>query len=210
MSKFDLTATELRTLRRLTTPRKVQDFLNAIPANFSCGDTCLSPRRVLELGLAHCVEGALLAALALRLHGHRPLILDLTASAHDLDHVIAVFYQHGHWGAISKTNHAVLCYREPIYRTIRELVLSYFHEYTDDQGRKTLRSYTRPVDLSRFDGRGWMTSVEDVWYIPEYLVEVHHLAVLTRAQIAGLRRADDLERRAGELVQWTKGLAAEH
>ncbi len=200
---FNLTDAELRTLRPLNTPRKVQDFLNVIPANFGLsGDTCLSPRRVLELGLAHCVEGALLAALALRLQGHRPLVVDLTAVAHDQDHVIAIFKQYEHWGAISKTNHAVLRYREPIYRTIHELVMSYFHEYTDDHGRKTLRSYTRLVDLKRFDARGWMTSDEDVWYVPEYLADIPHIPLLTRAQIAGLRRADDLECQAGELVQW--------
>lgn len=202
---LNLTALELRILRPLTTPRKVQDFLNNIPANFEPhGDTCMSPRRVLETGIAHCMEGALLAALALRLCGHRPLVMSLYATADDLDHVIAVFRQHGHWGAISKTNHAVLRYREPVHRTIREIAVSYFHEYTDEQGKKTLRAYSRPVDLSRFDRKGWMTSNEDVWYIPEYLADLPHIPLVHRAQIATLRRADELERTAGELVQWEK------
>lgn len=110
----------------------------------------------------------MLAAAALRMHGHRPLVVDLKATEADDDHVIAVFRQHGSWGAISKTNHAVLRYREPVYASIRELVLSFFHEYFLKNGKKTLRSYSQPVDLSRFDRRGWMTSEEDVWYIPEY------------------------------------------
>src|SRR5258706_1561416 len=107
-----LTRDELRQLRKLDTPRKIQDFLETIPLNREPdGDTCLSPRRVLRERRAHCIEGAMLAALAFRLHGERPLILDLTSSFHDLDHVIAVYKQHNHWGAISKTNHSVLRYR---------------------------------------------------------------------------------------------------
>ncbi len=144
----------------------------------------------------------MLAALALRLHGYPPLIVDLTSTAEDLDHVIAVFKQHGHWGAISKTNHAVLRYREPIYKTIRELVMSYFHEYTTDDGKKTLRSYSEPVDLSRFDDRGWMTDEEDVWYVAEHLVEIPHTPLLSRNQIATLRRADPIEIKIGKMKQW--------
>ncbi|MBI4138926.1 hypothetical protein HY479_02135 [Candidatus Uhrbacteria bacterium] len=202
---FGLTREEMTTLKKLNTPRKIQDFLENLPINFEPeGDTCLSPRRVLRERRAHCIEGAMLAALALRLQGERPLVLDLTSAPHDHDHVVAVFKQHGHWGAISKTNHAVLRYREPVYRTIRELVLSYFHEYTDNHGKKTLRSYALPVDLSRFDARGWMTSEEDVWYVPEYLCDVRHYPLLTRNQRATLRHADPLEQDAGSLTQWKK------
>lgn len=211
---FGCTPLELRVLERLNTPRKIQDFLEEIPINFEPqGDTCRSPRRVLRERTAHCIEGAMLAALALRLHGERPFVVDLTASKHDFDHVIAVFQMYGHWGAISKTNHAVLRYREPVYKTIRELALSFFHEYTDTQGRKTLRSFSRPVDLSRFDARGWVTAEENVWYIPEYLAEVPHVSILSHQQICTLRHADPLERAAGELTQWKKrtktGLQAE-
>jgi hypothetical protein len=146
----------------------------------------------------------MLAALALRLQGERPLVLDLTATPSDFDHVITVFRQNGHWGAISKTNHMVLRYRDPVYRTIRELALSYFHEYTDDKGRKTLRSYSRPVDLSRFDDVDWMTTEEDVWDVPSYLADVTHIPLLSRTQIASLRPADEFERQVGSLVQWKK------
>jgi len=202
---FGLTGGELRTLKKLNTPRKIQDFLNTLRINFEeKGETCMSPRRVLRERKAHCMEGAMLAAAALRLHGHAPLVVDLTAVKRDDDHVLAVFRQHGHWGAITKTNHAVLRYREPVYRSIRELVLSFFHEYFMDDGRKTLRSYSLPVDLSRFDKRGWMTAEDDVWYIPDYLADVRHIPLLTKRHIATLRRADPTEIRAGKLVEWRR------
>ena len=197
---------ELKIFRALNTPRKVQDFLERIPANFDKGkDTCMSPRTVLRERRAHCMEGAMLAAAALRLQGHRPLVVDLKAVDADDDHVIAVFRQHGSWGAISKTNHADLRYREPIYRTIRELVLSFFHEYFLKNGKKTLRSFSQPVDLSRFDRRGWMTPEEDVWYVPEYIDGVPHAPILSRAQLRTLRRADPIEIRAGEITAWKRG-----
>ena len=202
---FGLTNEELRILKRLDTPRKVQDFLEEIPANHEPqGDTCLSPRRVLRERRAHCIEAAMLAALAFRVHGHRPLLLDLTAAPHDYDHVIAPFKIAGFWGAISKSNHAVLRYRDPVYRTVRELVMSYFNEYTDDLGRKTLRSYSRPVDLKRFDRIDWMTREDDVWEIPQHLADVSHIDLLTKGQRAALRRADPIEQKAGTLLQWPK------
>ncbi len=200
---FDLTTKELRLLRGLNSPRKIQNYLNSIQASeHQKIDTCRSPRRVMKEKNAHCIEGAMLAALAFRLHGYPPLVLDLTSVPHDLDHVVAVFKQHACWGAVSKTNHAVLRYREPVYRTIRELVLSYFHEYFDHQGIKTLRSYSSPVNLSRFDKQNWMTNEKDTWFIADYLCEVRHIPLLTRAQIATLRRADPVEIKAGKLVEW--------
>lgn len=200
---FGLDKKEMSILRLLKTPRKIQDFLEEIPINFEPeGDTCLSPRRVLRERRAHCIEGAMLAALALRIQGERPLVLDLEASAQDHDHVIALFKRHGCWGAISKTNHAVLRYREPVYKTIRELVLSFFHEYMDGTGKKTLRSFSPPVDLSRFDEIGWMTSEENVWEIAQYLADIRHSPLLSLAQIRTLRKADALEIEAGNLTQW--------
>jgi hypothetical protein len=143
------------------------------------------------------------AAAALRANGFPPLIVDLESTKNDYDHVLAVYQIHGHWGAISKTNHGVLRYREPVYRTIRELVMSYFHEYFLQSTRaKTLRAFSKPIDLSRFDKQGWETSEESIWYIPEYLLEIPHSAILNRNQIARLRKADDIEKRMGELVDW--------
>lgn len=142
------------------------------------------------------------AALALRLHGHQPLVLDLTSTKHDFDHVVAIFRQHKCWGAISKTNHGVLRYREPVYKTIRELALSYFHEYFLDNGKKTLRSYSRPVNLARFDSIGWVTSEDDVWEIPEYLSLIPHIPILTQSQIRTLRPADQIEIKMGKITEW--------
>jgi hypothetical protein len=202
---YGLTKPEEKVLRKLNTPAKIQDFLNKLEINFEPrGDTCVSPRMVLRTGKAHCIEGAMLAALALRLQGRRPLVVDLTANKDDFDHVMAVFKERGKWGAITKTNHAVLRYREPVYRDIRELAMSCFHEYFDDFGRKNLRSFSLPVDLSRFDKKGWMTAEEDVWYVNDYLAEVKHYDILDRKQIRNLRKADPLEIEAGKLVDFKK------
>ena len=200
---FGLTDAEFRTLKRMDSPRKIQDFLESIPINFK-EESCMSPRRVLREGRAQCVEGALLAALALRIQGHPPLLLDLATAPHDFDHVVAPFKQHGRWGAISKTNHPVLRYREPVYRDIRELVMSYFHEYFDDEGKKTLRSFSKPINLSMFDANGWMTDEEDLWYLIDHLFKTPHTPILSRAQIATLRRADPLERKASALTEWKR------
>lgn len=203
MKMFGLSEKELSILKKLNSPVKIQEFLNKIPINFEeNGDMCLSPRMVLNLNKCHCIEGSILAALALRINGFKPLVVDMTASKDDFDHVIAVFKKYGKWGAISKTNHAILRYREPVYNSVRELVMSYFHEYINDDGKKTLRSYSNPVDLSRFDNKGWMTCEEEVWYIPDYLAEVKHFPIINNRQIAGLRKADDIEMKAGKLVEW--------
>lgn len=194
---------ELRALRLLDSPCKIQDFLNRIPMNFERrGETCRSPRRVLRERTAHCMEGAMLAAAALRLAGYRPLVMDLKAHMDDLDHVVAVFREGAHWGAISKTNHGVLRYREPVYRSLRELAMSYFHEYFLDDGRKTLRSHSGAIDLSRFDSKGWMTAEDDVWYIPEFVDTVRHFPLLQPSHIRRLRRADPIERKSGALREW--------
>lgn len=162
----------------------------------------MSPRCVMRERTAHCIEGALFAALALRVHGYRPLVVDLDAAPSDDAHVLAVFRQRGCWGAIHKTNHAMLRYREPVYSTLRELVMSHFHEYADASGFKTLRSFTRPIDLSRFDKRGWMTDEEGLWYIAEYLADAFHRPLLTRSQIQGLRRLGKFERQLLNMVEW--------
>jgi hypothetical protein len=205
MHPYDLEASEYRLIKSLSTPQKIQDFLDVLPQNFETnGDTCRSPRGVLKEGTAHCIEGAMLAALALRLNGERPLVLDLVSAKHDDDHVVALYKRHGCWGAISKTNHAVLRYREPVYDTIRELALSYFHEYFDTNGFKTLRLFSPPINLARLDRRGWMTGEPNVRFVAKYLNTIPHYPILTRGQIATLRRADSVEISAGEIVQWKR------
>lgn len=202
---YNLTKEEEKVLRSLNSPGKIQDFLNNLKINFELkGETCMSPRMVLKTGMCHCIEGAMLAALALRFLGYKPLLVDLTATKDDFDHVIAVYKKNEFWGAISHTNHGVLRYREPIYKNIRELVMSYFHEYTDPKGRKTLRSYSNPVDLSKFDKKAWMTSEKDLWYINDYLEKVKHYPIINKKQIRSLRKQDDIEMKAGSIVKEKK------
>lgn len=202
---FGFDDNELNVLNELDSPRKIQRFLDELETNFEIeGESCMSPREALRKRKAHCVEGALIAAAALRLNGYSPLVVDLTTSKKDYDHVIAVFKKDGFWGAISKTNHSVLKYRDPIYKSVRELVMSYFNEYFLNNGEKTLRSYSNPVDLSRFDHLNWMTSEEDVWFIPSYLAEVKHFPVLTKKQIFNLKKADPIEVEASKLESWKR------
>lgn len=197
------TKQEIGTLRRLNTPVKIQDYLETLRTNFEeYGETCMSPRKVLRTRQAHCIEGAMLAAAALEFHGHKPFVMDLRSTSGDFDHVVALFREGGCWGAISKSNHAVLRYREPVYRTLRELALSYFHEYFDDNGRKNLRFYSVAVDLNRFNRFAWRTSEEDLWDVGYGIDKAKHFSILSRQQVKSLRRADPLEIAAGKLVQW--------
>jgi len=180
MSTYGLTARELRALRALKTPVRIQRWLDDVP--YHHGRTAWSPRKVLAAKTAHCLEGALFAAAALRVNGHPALLWDLEAERDD-DHVLAIFKEHGHWGAIAKSNFSGLRYREPVYRTLRELAMSYFDDYFNLRGERTLRAFaTRPVNLARFDKRHWMTSDEDLWYIAEYLVEVPHTKLISAKQ----------------------------
>ncbi len=160
--------------------------------------TAWAPRRVLREGTAHCLEGAVFAAAALRALGHPPLLLDLEA-VQDTDHVVAVFRVRGHWGAIAKSNFSGLRYREPVHRSLRELAMSYFEGYINLRGDRTLRAYSRPVNLARFDRRhpGWMVAEEDLWWIPEHLLEIGHSPLLTAAMIRGLSRVDRRSLAAG-------------
>ena len=192
---FGLTRSEARTLRALTPPWRIQRFLDALDYDFR-GEGCRSPRRALRERKVQCMDGALLAAAALRLQGHRPLVVDLEAVFDD-DHVLAVFRQGGRWGALARSNFSGLRYREPVYRTIRDLALSYFENYFNLRREKTLRRYSRPVDLSRFDARAWMTAEDDLWDIPSYLVGIKHYPLLTAAQVARLGTVDARMFRAG-------------
>jgi hypothetical protein len=188
MQEFN--AREQRVLRSLTTPAKIQKFLdekigyNTEPDR----DTCYSPRVVLRERVAHCMEGALLGAAALACLGHPPLLVDLEA-VRDTDHVLAVYRVGGCWGAVAKSDYSGLRSREPVYRTIRELAMSYFEHYFNQAGEKTLRTYSRPVNLRRFDRIGWATREDCVWEIPDYLCDIPHRPILPPgARIARMDR----------------------
>ena len=196
-----LTRAEFAVLARLSTPQKIQDFLYALPANFEIGgQTCLSVREVLKRRRAHCLEGAMLAACALWMHGQPPLLLDLRAER-DYDHVVALFRRGGCWGAISKTNPPVLRWRDPVYRSLRELAMSYLHEYANDRAQKTLRSYSRPFDLRGLDPKVWVTNGKNCWEVGEAVDEIRHTPLITKGQARMLRLRDALERKAGALAE---------
>jgi hypothetical protein len=186
---FGFTPREWRALRALRTPVGIQRALEAMP--YHVASSAWSPQRVLREGTAHCLEGAIFAAAALRVQGFAPLLLDLEA-VQDTDHVIAVFRARGHWGAIAKSNFSGLRFREPVYRSVHELVMSYFEGYINLRGERTLRAYSRPVNLARFDRshRGWMTSESDLWWIAEHLAGVPHMRLLTAAMTRDLSRVD--------------------
>ena len=200
-AELGLTAEEGRLLRSLSSPRRIRDFVFDLSANFEEeGDTLYSVRRVLRHRRAHCIEAAFLAARALWLQGEPPLVVDMTAKGDD-DHVIAVFRCDGCWGAISKSNHVWLRWRDPVYRSVRELVMSYFHEYVNGE-RKTLRSYSRPVDLRRFPIAQWITNEEDCWEVGAALTDVPHFPVLTAAHLRRLLPRDGIELNADNIRQY--------
>ena len=186
---FGFTRRELRSLQALRSPAGVQRALDAM--SYHLATTAWSPRQVLRERTAHCLEGAIFAAVALRVLGFPPLLLDLEA-VQDTDHVIAVYRIERHWGAIAKSNFSGLRCRAPVYRTLREMVMSYFEDYINLRGDRTLRAHSRPVNLARFDRLhpGWMTSEADLWWIPEHLVEIPHTPILTPALERSLFRVD--------------------
>ena len=208
--KSGLNSREWKILKKLSNPKKIQDFLNSLPFNFEKrGETNMSVRRSLSLGHVHCFEGALVAAAALWIRGEVPLLLDLKTVRPDLDHVVALFKRDGYWGAISKTNHAVLRYREPVYRDVRELAMSYFHEYflpkglSSPAGKKTLRSFSKPFNLAKH-GMGWLTDEEDLFDLAHALDISPHIKILSHKQIRNLRLADKIEIKSGEITEYDK------
>lgn len=201
----DFSKKEINLIQKLNTPAKVQDFLNTLKFNFEKkGERVKSPINTLREGNAHCMEGALLGAYILSVHGHKPLLLHLKTTKNDFDHVIAPFKQNGFWGALSKTNHAVLRYREPVYKNIHELVMSYFHEYfLNSTGEKTLRAYSIPLNLDIYKNKKWWESLTDLWYIDQKLDKIKHYDIIPKQMIKSLRKADEIEMKAGKFVEFT-------
>ncbi|MGA9642140.1 MAG: hypothetical protein WBQ72_12140 [Terriglobales bacterium] len=184
---WGFTPAELRKLRSLKDPYGIQRLLDAMPYHLE--DTAWSPRRVLRENTAHCYEGALFAAAALRVNGYPPLLLDFEAER-DTDHVIAIYRVDGHWGAVAKSNYTGCRFREPVYRTLRELAMSYFNIYFNLRGERTMRTFSRPVRMERFDHLDWMTSEKPVWFVAEYLLTIFHHRLITEAQAKRLHRVD--------------------
>jgi hypothetical protein len=199
-----LTPAEFALLRRLDTPRKIQAYLHDLRQNFEPdGDTCRSVREVLRTGRAHCIEGAMLAAAALWVHGEPPLLLDMRAEQ-DFDHVVTLFRRNGRWGAISKTNGIGLRWRDPVYRSLRELAMSYFHEYTNRRSHKTLREYSVPYDLRRLPAGVWASGTKNCWEVAEKLDELRHFKLVNGHHLRTVVRRDPFERRVSVLLQYRK------
>ena len=196
------TKKEKALMKKLNTPEKVQDFLNSLNFNFEKDkrQTLKSPILVLRKGNAHCTEGAILGAYILSLHGFTPYLMHLKTVKGDYDHIVAPFKVRGLYGALSKTNHAVLRYREPIYPNIKALALSYFHEYFLDDGRKTLRQYSKLLDLNIFED-GWPFMEDDLWGIDQELDKIKHYDIIPKPYIKKLRKADKVEIKAGKIVE---------
>jgi hypothetical protein len=195
---------ELRKLRSLKDPHGIQRFLDDMP--YHLADTAWSPRHVLAENTSHCFEGAMLAAAALRVNGYPPLVFDLEAEK-DTDHVVAIYRTNGHWGAVAKSNYTGCRYREPIYRSLRELALSYFDVYFNLRRERSLRRFSRPVNLARFDPLEWMTTDKPLWFVAEYLCDIRHFPLLTPAMARRLHRLDDRSFRAGCLGRAEKPTA---
>jgi hypothetical protein len=192
---YGLAPADLRALRALKTPARIQKFIDALEYQYA--DTAWSPARVLRERKGHCLEGALLAAAALRVNGYPPLVVDLEAVRDD-DHVVAVYRERGLWGGIAKSNFAGLRFRAPVYRNLRELALSYFDHYYNLRGERTLRAYSQPVNLAHLDRCHWMTSEEDVWCVPEALIAARHYPLIPHKVARSLPRVDRRSFEAGK------------
>lgn len=198
-----LTPVERRLLARLDTPQKIQDYLDRLPVNFEiAGESAMSPRRTIKARTAHCAEGAIFAAAALAFHGHAPWLMDFQALPNDEDHVIAVFREKGLWGAISKTNHAVLRWRDPVYRSPRELAMSYAHEYYLWSGKKSLLRYSKPFSLVRYAPKRWVVADEDLDWLLYDLDVSPHLPVAPASVLRKRRRTSAVELRTLAVVEW--------
>jgi hypothetical protein len=198
-----LTPAERRLFARLDTPQKIQDYLDKMPANFELdGDTVRSPRMMLKARMAHCAEAALFAAAALMFHGRQAWLMDLRALPRDQDHVVTLFRERGLWGAISKTNHAILRWRDPIYRSARELAMSYAHEYCLPGGKKSLMEFSRPFSLTRHAPARWVIAESDLHWLMDALDDSPHVPVAPPQAMRARRRSAKIELRAQDVVEW--------
>jgi hypothetical protein len=198
-----LTPAEGRLFARLDTPQKLQVFIEKLPPNFELtGETTMSPRRVLETRTAHCSEAAILAAAVLIYHGQPAWLLDLRSLPTDDDHVVTLFKQRGLWGAISKVNHAVLRWRDPIYRNPRELAMSYAHEYNLNFGKKSLVDYSRPFSLSRYAPERWVIAPDDLNWLLDALDDSPHLPIAPKRALDERRRMTRVELKSQDVTEW--------
>lgn len=200
---MEWTKEEKQFLKTLDNPDKIQAFLDEI--DYNPNYECRSPRWVMKKRSAHCFEGALFAASALQFIGYKPLIVDMRA-VNDDDHVIAVFKVDEYWGAVAKSNFTSLRYREPVYRTLREMIMSYFDFFFNTDRYKSLRSYSLPFDLTVFKSLNWETTDDDLEYIGDKIESLHHFPVVSDKMIKKLYRASNSMFKAGLLGSKPEGL----
>lgn len=200
-----LTSAERRLFARLDTPQKLQTFIDRLPANFEPkGDTVMSPRRLMKERVAHCAEGAMFAAAVLMFHGQDAWLLDIRSLPSDHDHIVTLFKQRGLWGAISKTNHAILRWRDPIYRTPRELAMSFAHEYCLPGGKKSMLEFSKPFSLKRFAPQRWLIAEDDLHWLMDELDAAPHEKIAPAPALRARRRSSKIELKAQEVVEWKR------
>ncbi|HEY4143409.1 MAG TPA: hypothetical protein VGM57_18480 [Pseudolabrys sp.] len=200
-----LTPAEKRLCARLDSPQKIQTYVDKLPANFEPdGDTLMSPRRMMKARVAHCAEGAMFAAAVLAFHNQDAWLMDIRSLPSDHDHIVTLFKQRGLWGAISKTNHAILRWRDPIYRTPRELAMSYAHEYCLPGGKKSMLEFSRPFSLTRFAPKRWVIAEEELHWLMDKLDDAPHIPVAPPATLRARRRSSPIELKAQEVVEWKR------
>jgi hypothetical protein len=198
-----LTPAEQRVFVRLETPQKIQTFLDRLPTNYELdGDTAMSPRRMLQTRVAHCAEGALFAAAVLAFHGKRAWLMDIQALPSDQDHIVTLFQERGLWGAISKTNHAILRWRDPIYASARELAMSYAHEYCLPGGKKSMLTFSRPFSLARFAPKRWVIAEDELHWLMDALDNSPHVPVAPLKAMRARRRSSKVELLAQLVLEW--------
>jgi hypothetical protein len=198
-----LTPAQHRALARLDTTQKIQTFIEKLPPNFELkGDTCMSPRSVLKLRTAHCAEAAVFAVAALNYHGKSAWLMDIQALPNDQDHIVTLFKERGLWGAISKTNHAVLRWRDPIYRNVREIAMSYAHEYNLNYGKKSMRTYSKPFSLTRYAPARWLIAPDDLFWLMEDIDASAHLPLAPESVMRRMRRVTRVELKSQDVTEW--------
>ncbi len=199
-----LSPAEHAVFKKLNTPNKIQDYLDALPQNFSHsrGRILRSPRRIIAEGKAYCIEGAIFAAASLAYHGHEALIMDMQTIRGDVDHVVALFRENNLWGAISKTNYSVLRWRDPVYKNPRELAMSYFHEYFLDNGTKSFKAYSAPYDLTKFKPEKWVIAEEPLEWLAVALDDSKHFPTAPKNILMKTRRASHVEIEASDVREW--------
>jgi hypothetical protein len=193
---------ERQMFARLDTPQKIQAFIEKLPPNFELnGETYMSPRRALKARTVHCAEGAVLAAAILAYHGQPAWLMDIHALPSDQDHIVTLFKQRGLWGAISKTNHAVLRWRDPIYRSPRELAMSYAHEYNLDFGKKSMLAYSKPFSLTRYAPKRWVIAEDDLDWLMDALDQSPHEPVAPAHALTRRRRSTRVELKSQDITE---------